>query len=533
MSNNENNARGNVMETTASATVESSSAGESGATGAEITYVASFDNTGVPKAQWVSALYGEYGESYTIPEVPQIKSYLEYQGWKNEKTGARVYPGDVLTFTDNVRYVPLTTLEAFIITFDPNGGTGGPTSTAKIGDKTAYIPNSAPEREGYIFLGWSESANAGSPTYSQRSAYRRNESVTLYAVWKSENSGSTYVRYVLPNNAYGAPVTEAVSVGSSYQISTAEVYQQGAQCIAWEYLGDDVKIHRVNPGDTVTVPSAPWFSLLPVWSTFTERTLRLHDQLDPEAYTEYAVGMNGALGAIPPITEDPTGYGRAFSHWVYLDSEGNDIAVNSRSTADFLRYLDLYPRYFETPKVMLTDEISEIYRDAAQWMVDRDIFTVSLHADDDMPRGEFVNVMYGIEQRPPMGENYFVDAYDKPAVSWALEAGITMKTTDSKFDYDEAVTREQVAVFLHRYAEFKGYDCTLSEDAATTLATIADGNEITVAESQTAIAWALQTGLMTAYMKDVNQQDLFKPKVAATRAMAYTALYRLLRYYES
>ena len=54
-----------------------------------------------------------------------------------------------------------------------------------------------------------------------------------------------------------------------------------------------------------------------------------------------------------------------------------------------------------------------------------------------------------------------------------------------------------------------------------------------MAESQTAIAWALQTGLMTAYMKDVNQQDLFKPKVAATRAMAYTALYRLLRYYES
>ena len=69
--------------------------------------------------------------------------------------------------------------------------------------------------------------------------------------------------------------------------------------------------------------------------------------------------------------------------------------------------------------------------------------------------------MYRIEKEPSAAEAKFNDVpsgiwYEK-AVAWACENGIVSGVSDTEFQPDAFITREQAALILYRYAKFKGY----------------------------------------------------------------------------
>ena len=72
----------------------------------------------------------------------------------------------------------------YIITYNANGGYGGPTSQTKVEGTDLIITSLTPERKGYLFLGWSESASGNSIQYEAGDRYTKEESKTLYAVWQ-------------------------------------------------------------------------------------------------------------------------------------------------------------------------------------------------------------------------------------------------------------------------------------------------------------------------------------------------------------
>ena len=76
--------------------------------------------------------------------------------------------------------------------------------------------------------------------------------------------------------------------------------------------------------------------------------------------------------------------------------------------------------------------------------------------DEKLTRGMLVTMLYRLSGDEVSGENDFSDVSDDAwyaeAVVWALEKGITSGYGDGTFGADDEVTREQLAVFLMRYA---------------------------------------------------------------------------------
>ncbi len=64
-----------------------------------------------------------------------------------------------------------------------------------------------------------------------------------------------------------------------------------------------------------------------------------------------------------------------------------------------------------------------------------------------------VTYLYKLSGEPvPTTENKFTDV-DSPAVTWAVEAGVTTGTSDTTFTPEQTCTRGQIVTFLYRYAQ--------------------------------------------------------------------------------
>ena len=80
--------------------------------------------------------------------------------------------------------------------------------------------------------------------------------------------------------------------------------------------------------------------------------------------------------------------------------------------------------------------------------------------NNNINRAQLVTVLYRMAGEPEVtGENPFTDVPDgqwyTDAVLWAAENGITDGTSETTFSPNSALTREQMATFLYRFADFE------------------------------------------------------------------------------
>lgn len=96
--------------------------------------------------------------------------------------------------------------ECYKLSFDANGGKNVP---AEMTDARQYIiPESAAEKDGYIFFGWAESADAKNPDYMPGDRLRLHADKTVYAVWVTEEDCA--VVYLTPDRSEAAVGDEIV-----------------------------------------------------------------------------------------------------------------------------------------------------------------------------------------------------------------------------------------------------------------------------------------------------------------------------------
>lgn len=90
------------------------------------------------------------------------------------------------TATSTVRTVIVPPMTSYPVTFDANGGTGGPTTQTKWYTENLEIPSTTPTRTDYNFLGWATTSDAEEPdsAYDPGEEYTENAPLTLYAVWE-------------------------------------------------------------------------------------------------------------------------------------------------------------------------------------------------------------------------------------------------------------------------------------------------------------------------------------------------------------
>lgn len=149
--------------------------------------------------------------------------------------------------------------------------------------------------------------------------------------------------------------------------------------------------------------------------------------------------------------------------------------------------------------------------------------TSSTHFSPDArtTRAQVVTVLYRLAGQPAADwANPFWDvpasAWFHDAVTWAWENDITGGVSSTHFGAGNAVTREQLATFLYRYAQDQGYDTSARAD----LSGYSDAGLVSSYATE-ALSWANATGLIIG-----TTATTLSPKGSATRAQVATILSR-------
>jgi len=146
--------------------------------------------------------------------------------------------------------------------------------------------------------------------------------------------------------------------------------------------------------------------------------------------------------------------------------------------------------------------------------------------ESELTRAMLVTILYRLDSEPSVSsEDLFEDVasgnWYSDAVAWAAENGIVGGYGDGTFGPADSITREQIAVILFNYAEYKGYDLTAAND----LSAFSDAGS-TSSWAQTAMEWAVGNGLLSG-----NGDGTLDPTGTATRAEVATILMRFIETY--
>lgn len=139
-------------------------------------------------------------------------------------------------------------------------------------------------------------------------------------------------------------------------------------------------------------------------------------------------------------------------------------------------------------------------------------------------RGMIVTILWRMENEPAAKHGCpFADvrrgSYYEQAIAWAAENGIVTGFDASTFAPDQAITREQLAAILFRFAAYRGMDAvTLREN----LSSFQDQAAIS-AYAVSALNWAVGEGLMQG------TGDKLEPTGSATRAQVAAMLRRFIQ----
>ena len=166
------------------------------------------------------------------------------------------------------------------------------------------------------------------------------------------------------------------------------------------------------------------------------------------------------------------------------------------------------------------------YYDAIQYVQEKGLMqgteenTFSPKATSD--RSMIVTILYRLAGSPNIDneilghpfEDVAADAYYTAPVYWARLNGITDGYSNERFGPYDAITREQLAVMLYRFAQKQGYDVTGGSD----LSGFSDAGHIS-GFAQEAMRWANAKGLITG-----TSATTLAPNGLATRAQVATIL---------
>ena len=146
--------------------------------------------------------------------------------------------------------------------------------------------------------------------------------------------------------------------------------------------------------------------------------------------------------------------------------------------------------------------------------------------DGSVTRAQLAAILWRLEGNPaPVSAAGFSDVADgawyAEAVRWAADSGVVKGYADGRFRPNDAVTREQMAALLYRFAGYKGYDVSIGGD--TDILRFTDGAAVG-GYAVPAMRWACGSGMVHGIARDGGM--LLAPRDTTTRAQAATLIMR-------
>ena len=213
------------------------------------------------------------------------------------------------------------------------------------------------------------------------------------------------------------------------------------------------------------------------------------------------------VGTTVTITVTPD-EGYKLSRIVVTDTKGNELDLANEGNGRYSfkmpsEKVNVEVSFKEAPKNPFTDVTTDSwFYDAAMFVYERGLMNgigADLFGPDTATtRGMLVTILWRQDGAPEAvydGElNDVPDTmYYAPAVKWAAANGIMGGYGDGKFGPDDSITREQMAAILWRYAQYKGYDVSVTEDS------ISDFNDVSAISNYAvpAMQWVCSEGIMS------------------------------------
>ena len=126
-----------------------------------------------------------YGTNLTLSSTRPTRTGYSFSGWATSSGGSVAYqPGSTYSSNSSVTLYAKWTANTYKVSFNPNGGSGGPSYQTKTYGVNLTLSTSKPTRTNYNFLGWGTSSGATSASYQPGGTYTSNSAITLYAVWQ-------------------------------------------------------------------------------------------------------------------------------------------------------------------------------------------------------------------------------------------------------------------------------------------------------------------------------------------------------------
>ena len=181
-----------------------------------------------------------HGTSLKLSSTKPTRSGYTFKCWnaKDDGTGATDFnPGGTYTGNSDITLYAIWITNGYTVNYNPNGGSGGPTSQTKVHGKTLTLTSDIPTRTNYNFEGWGTSASATTVAYDPGGSYTNNASITLYAIWTLGYSKPKITSVTLDRcDSDGNPTDEGTYALVNFDWSTElELIDIS---IAWKLSGD-------------------------------------------------------------------------------------------------------------------------------------------------------------------------------------------------------------------------------------------------------------------------------------------------------
>lgn len=181
------------------------------------------------------------------------------------------------------------------------------------------------------------------------------------------------------------------------------------------------------------------------------------------------------------------------------------------------------------PSAQFTDiDPDSWYHDSVDYCIENGLMNgtseTTFSPDASMTRAQLVTILWRLEGSPtPSGQETFTDLYEdwyRQAVLWAAENGVVNGVSETQFQPDGAITRQDLAVILYRYTELvRMGDVSGRAD----LSGYPDALQI-AAYAEDALSWANANGLI----QGAEQEDgvYLYPQRSASRAEVAAVMMR-------
>lgn len=351
------------------------------------------------------------------------------------------------------------------VTFNANEGEWTETDGTKLGTKvvTAELKDGSatitfpddPTRSNYTFAGWFDAENGGNQVTSDKSF---EADTTLYAHWNS-TGGST-------GGGGGS------STGSSSTVNSGKT-TNGSFTISDK---------NAKSGDTVKItPKAD------------------------KGYVVDQVTVKDKSGNAVDVTKNSDGT------YSFVMPEKKLLPVTVNVTFSEITFTDVPADTWYTEAVKYVTE-NGLMLGVGDGKFAPDMVT---------SRAMVVTVLYRIEGEPDAGDgeeftDVAADQWYADAVAWASANGIVGGYGNGKFGPADAMTREQLAAVMYRYAEYKGFVSEVSGD----LSGYTDADQIS-SWALDAMKWATGTELITG-----TSETTLSPSGSSTRSQLAVILMR-------